>query len=301
MSQGATIRPLQPRAREDVRWLARKSTSVLLANAATLVMLTIGVLPFILPFVWMFETAVKPKDQILVYPPVWIPRELHWENFYQAWFGSVPFTRFLVNTAIITGANIVGQTLSAAVVAFGFARMTFYGRNFLFVVLLGTMMVPPQVTLIPLFVIFKEIGWIDTFLPLIVPGFLGGGAFFIFLLRQFFLTIPDELEDAARIDGASSVQIFTRIFLPLSKSALTAVVIFSFIHHWNDFFGPLIYLTSKESKTLSLGLAMFKDLYTINWNLSMAAAFLVLLPCVIVFFVAQRYFVEGIVMTGLKG
>ena len=294
-------RSLKAPASDNVSWFARKSTSELATKTVCMLLLILGVLPFLLPFVWQFETAVKPRDQILVYPPQWIPREWHWENFYIAWFGSVPFTRFLLNTSIITAANIIGQTLSAAAVAFGFARITFAGRNFLFVVLLGTMMVPPQVTQIPLFVIFKEIGWINTFLPLIVPAFFGGGAFFIFLLRQFFLTIPDELEDAARIDGASSIDIFLRIFVPLSKSALTVVVVFSYITHWNDFFGPLIYLTSKETKTLALGLAMFKDLYTINYNLSMAAAFLVMLPCVIVFFVAQRFFVEGIVMSGLKG
>jgi multiple sugar transport system permease protein len=196
---------------------------------------------------------------------------------------------------------VVGQTLSAASVAFAFARMRFPGRDALFLLVLSTMMLPPQVTMIPTFVLWTIPGWIDSLKPLIVPAFFGGGAFFIFLLRQFFLTIPQELEDAARIDGCGSFGVFRHVVLPLSKPALTTVALFSFIGHWNDFLGPLIYTQSIEKKTLAVGLTAFQSLHGTEYHLLMAASVAVLLPILIIFFLAQRYFVEGIVTTGVKG
>ncbi len=211
------------------------------------------------------------------------------------------FAFFLKNTLTITILCILGQLMSASLVAFGFARLRFPGRNVLFVMVLSTMMLPGQVTMIPSFILFAKLKWVDTLRPLIVPAFFGGGAFFIFLLRQFFLGIPGELEDAARIDGCTTFGIYRNVMLPLSKPALATVAVFSFMSHWNDFMGPLIYTQSMQNKTLALGLYSFKTLYGTEFHLMMAASIVVLLPVLAIFFMAQKYFVKGIVMSGLKG
>ncbi len=298
--------------------LSKSSTSVVLADRSDLaarrsraIRRTVGIAAlyaaliglsylFLLPFLFMISTAFKPPGQLFQIPFTFIPNPPRPQNFTDA-MGQIPFWRFALNTAIITGTTLVGETIVSAVVAFGFARLRFIGRDFWFIVVLATMMLPSQVTLIPLFILFKQLGWLDTFLPLIVPAILGGAPFYIFLLRQFFLSIPRDLEDAARIDGASTMGILLRIFLPLSKPAIASVVIFSFMFHWNDFFTPLIFLSSTNNKTLALGIALFQGQFQDSWNLMMAIASLVLAPCVFVFLVAQRYFVEGITMTGLKG
>lgn len=220
---------------------------------------------------------------------------------YLEFYQRLPFWAFLGNTLKITGLCIIGQLLSASMVAFGFARLRFPGKNALFVMVLATMMLPGQVTMIPSFILFAKLRWIDTLRPLIVPSFFGGGAFFIFLLRQFFLSIPGELEDAARIDGCSTFGIYRNVILPLSKPALATVAVFSFMAHWNDFMGPLIYTQSMENKTLALGLYSFKTLYGTEYHLMMAASLIVLLPVLAVFFSAQKYFVQGIIMSGIKG
>ncbi len=225
---------------------------------------------------------------------------LVWGNYATA-LTVLPFATFLKNTLTITLLCIIGQTLSASLVAFGFARMKFPGREVIFIMVLSTMMLPAQVTMIPNFIIYVKLRWIDTLRPLIVPAFFGGGAFFIFLLRQFFLTIPSELEDAARIDGCSPLGIYRNVALPLSKPALATVAVFAFMTHWNDFMGPLIYTQSMEKKTLALGLYSFKGLHGTEYHLMMAAAIAVLLPVLIIFFSAQKYFVQGIVMSGIKG
>lgn len=254
---------------------------------------------FLLPFFWMVTTALKTDPEVMVYPFQWIPANPQWGNFWRGWT-AYPFDVFLRNTVTILIFSLVGELLSAALVAYGFARIRFRGREALFMVLLGTMMVPPQVTLIPTFILFKQLNWLDTLYPLIVPGWFAP-PFYVFLLRQFFLTIPTELEDAARVDGASSLMIWWRMILPLSVPALVSVFIFSFLYHWNDFFGPLIYLSSKENKTLALGLSLFKDEYRTNWTLQMAVASVISLPPLALFFALQRYFVQGIALTGLKG
>lgn len=253
-----------------------------------------------LPFLWMISSSLKAEEEVYALPIHWLPRPAHWDNYVKA-LTIMPFHRYLWNTVLITFWNIVGTTLSCSLVAYGFARFRFRGGRGLFVLLLSTMMLPAQVTMIPRFMLFRGLGWIDTFKPLVVPSFFGN-AFFIFLLRQFFLTIPRELEDAARIDGCSSWGIYWRIMLPLSKLALATVVIFTFMGSWNDFMGPLIYLNSMENRTLTLALNAFKDLYgNVQVNLLMAASLVVLLPCLILFFLAQRYFIRGIVVTGVKG
>ena len=278
----------------------RRAAVHALGVAATYAALLAFSVLFLLPFAFMVSTALKPGDQIYALPFTLIPHPPQPRNFVDA-VGSIPFGTFALNTATITGINLVGETLTSAVVAYGFARLRFVGRDAWFVVVLATMMLPQQVTLIPLFILYKQLGWLDTFLPLVVPPVLGGAPFYIFLLRQFFMGVPRDFEDAARIDGATSWGILWRIVMPLSKPALASVVIFAFMFHWNDFFHPLIFLSSTEKKTLSLGLALFKGEFNNSWNWMMAAATLVLLPCVVVFFAAQRYFVEGITMSGLKG
>ena len=281
--------------------LARKSVRHAIGLSLTLFFLIGASVFFVAPFYWLFLTAVKPKDQLFTLPLVWWPREFIWRNFYDIWVVKAPFTLYLMNTIKLTAVNIVGRVLSAAIVGYGFAKGRFWGKDGWFVVLLATMMIPPQVTLIPLFIIFRNLGWLDTYLPLTVPAFFGGGAYYVFLLRQFFLTIPNELEEAARIDGASTLRIFFSIYLPLSVPAVTAVVVFTFMQQWNNFFGPLIYLNRRANWTLTLGLAALQDPNYVDYNQRMAGAFLISLPCVIVFFLAQSYFTEGVVMTGIKG
>ncbi|MBI2941849.1 MAG: carbohydrate ABC transporter permease [Chloroflexi bacterium] len=255
---------------------------------------------FLTPLVWMLSTALKANEQLGAWPPVWIPNPIQWDNFSRAWT-SAPFGLYLQNTLTITLLALVGQVVSASAVAYGFARLRFPGRDALFVVVLATMMLPGVVTLIPTYILFKTLGWLDTFAPLIVPAYFGGGAFFIFMLRQFFKTIPMELSEAAKIDGASNFRIYVQIVLPLSKPALATVAIFSFMAHWNDFMGPLIYLNSPERYTLTLGLQRFMQVYRTDFQQLMAISFLMTLPVITIFFLAQQYFVQGVVMSGLKG
>lgn len=239
----------------------------------------------------------------------WVPnasvrldRHVHfrWENYPEAW-SSEPFMLYTLNTLVITTLGIIGQALTASLVAFGFARLEWPGRQFLFILVLATMMLPAEVTMIPSFLIFRQLGWIDTFLPLIAPSFLGGGAFSIFLFRQFFLTLPRELDDAARVDGCGSFGIYLYILMPLCKPILATIAVFSFVAHWNDFLTPLIYLNSSDKFTLAVGLRFFQGDYGADMHLLMAASTLALLPVLVVFFLGQKYFVRSIVMSGVKG
>jgi multiple sugar transport system permease protein len=274
----------------------------LLYQTAMQVMLVACSVVMLIPFVWLLSTSLKIRGTEFTFPPVWIPRPAVWKNYYTAFFDSgLPFPRFLLNTAIITGASMVGTLFSASLAGFGFARMRFPGRDKLFLLVLSTLMLPEIVTQIPSYLLFRLFGWIDTFLPLIVPTFLGGSAFNIFLFRQFFMSIPYELDEAARIDGASTLQIYLRVILPLSKPVLSTVAIFTFLGSWNSFMGPLIYLNSLENMTLAVGLRAFQGLRGTEWNLMMAAAAIMMIPVLIVFFVAQRYFIQGIVTTGFGG
>lgn len=264
------------------------------------VMLCFGAALFSIPFLWTVSTALKTNEQVFAVPPQWVPNPVQWENFRRAWT-ELPFLTFVINTVVITIVSVIGQVISASLVAYGFARFKFRGRNALFYLMLSTMMLPSQVTMIPVFLLWRELHLIDTFAPLIVPAFFGGGAFTIFLLRQFFLTVPRELDEAAMLDGASPFGIWWRILLPLSRPALITVVLFSFLGHWDDFMGPLIYLNSMEKYTVSIGLRMFQDMFGTQLELLMAASLIHILPTIVLFFVAQRYFIKGIALTGLKG
>jgi multiple sugar transport system permease protein len=254
----------------------------------------------ILPLLWMISTSLKSGDIIFQIPPKWLPDSFHWENYRRA-VTDIPFFLYLKNTVIITGFRVFAEVFVSALVAYGFARFDFPGKNILFMILLSTIMLPGEITLIPVFIMFDKLGWINTFKPLIVPAFFGGQAVFVFLLRQFFLTIPRELEEAALIDGATRFQIFYKIFLPLSKPALITIGLFSFQGSWNDLLGPLMYLNDSNKFTLQLGLAMFNGMTKVEWGPLMAASILVLLPTLILFFAMQKYFVEGITVTGIKG
>ncbi len=255
---------------------------------------------FIVPFLWVVTTSLKGNEQIFVVPPEWIPKQFHFENYAKI-FERMPFLQYLRNSLFVTGLTIVGTVFSSSLVAYAFACLRWPGRNALFIVILVTMMLPMQVTMIPVFVLFKELGWLNSFKPLIVPAFFGGGAFNIFLLRQFFLGIPKELADAARIDGCSEFRIYWNIMLPLAKPALATVAILTFMFSWNDFLGPLIYLSDATKGTLALGLSMFVGRYATEWALLMAASVLMMIPMILLFFFFQRYFIQGFTMSGIKG
>jgi len=254
---------------------------------------------FLLPFAWLLSTSLKSDPEIFVFPPIWIPRPALWRNYVEA-LRYIHFLTYLRNTTYVCTLVVVGTILSSSLVAYSFSRLRFPGRDLLFLVALATMMVPFQVTLIPLVILFERMGWIGSFRPLWVPAFLGS-AFFIFLLRQFFLTIPQELSDAARIDGAGELDIYWRVILPLAKPALATVVLFAFMGSWNDFLGPLIFLSDESSYTLALGLQQFQSQHESQWAYLMAASAVISLPIILLFFFTQRTFIRGIALTGLKG
>lgn len=261
------------------------------------VLVALGAL-FSAPVVWMLSSSLHRLADVFAQPYQWIPEIWQWDNYVRA-VTILPVGRFLVNTIAITVPVMIATVLSSALVAYGFARFRFPGRDWLFSLCLGTMMLPGQVTMIPLYMLFAKLGWVDTYLPLIVPA-LFGSPFYIFLLRQFFLTIPRDSEEAALIDGASPLRIWWSVILPQARPALATVLIFTFIGTWNDFFGPLLYLNSPEKATLTLGLNLMKTQVlgsgVVEWNVLMAASLLVLLPNVILFFFAQRHFISGIPM-----
>ena len=255
---------------------------------------------FLLPWVWMISTSLKNPEELAVYPIIWIPDPIRWDNYLEA-FRRAEFPRFLLNTMLVTIPSVIGSLLSNALVAYGFARIRWPGRDWVFSMVLATLILPGFVTFIPLYLIFKELNWINSYLPLVVPTFLAN-PFFVFLLRQFFMALPEELSDAARVDGASEFRIFSQIILPLARPALATVALFQFIGSWNDYFGPLIYLNDKALYTISLGIANMRASYGFsNFAWIMAATCMSVLPIIILFFFAQRTFIEGIALTGLKG
>jgi multiple sugar transport system permease protein len=261
---------------------------------------------FVLPLLWMLATAVKPVGEAMTSPPTWIPSKFLWGNFGQAVaynskeLGYIPFLVYGRNTLAVTILAVIGSVISNSLVGYSFAKLRWPGRDAFFAVTLATMMVPFPVLMVPMFALFKSLGWVGTFRPLWVPCFMGS-AFSIFLFRQFFRTIPDELSEAARIDGCGELGIYSRIVMPLSRPVVTVVALFTFMWAWNDFLGPLIYLVDQETFTLSLGLQAFQSQHTgTQWNLLMAAACLVILPVIVVFFFAQKVFIRGIATTGFK-
>jgi multiple sugar transport system permease protein len=288
-----TIRPVkETRRRKSASYYVRRGVQYM-------IMLVLSVI-FMVPLVWIVSSSLKTQGQVFAYPPVWIPDPIMWMNYVEA-LQRAPLLQWLFNTAVITAFAIAGNVISSSMVAFGFARLRFPGRGPLFILLLSTIMLPQVVTLVPRFIMFKWWGWLDTFLPMIVPPFFGGGAFNIFLVRQFYLTIPKDFDEAARIDGASNWAIWRLIVAPLSRPVLIAIAIFSFVFHWNDFMNPLIFLFSEKNKTLALGLRAFINPSDASWHISMAASMYLVIPIIILFFVGQRYFIRGVVMTGIQG
>nr|WP_274655036.1 carbohydrate ABC transporter permease [Paenibacillus humicola] len=252
------------------------------------------------PFFWLLRSSLMDNGQIFVFPPEWIPRPFMWSNYPNA-LTSVPFLTFFTNTMMIELFTMSGTMLTSVMAAYSFARLKWNGRSLIFAALLSTMMLPYAVTLIPTFMLWKSLGALDSFVPLTVPSWFGGGAFNIFLLRQFFMTIPKDLDEAAYMDGARPPTVLLHIIVPLSKPALIVVGIFTFIGVWNEFLGPVIYLNSEKHFTLSLGLAAFQGLYNAQWGYLMAASATIVSPIIGLFFLAQRYFIEGITLTGIKG
>jgi multiple sugar transport system permease protein len=252
------------------------------------------------PTLWMLSTALKPDTQVYANPPIWIPDPLRFDNFAKAW-SLAPFTRYAINTSLYAVAVVFGTVLSSSLAAYGFAKLRFPGRNLLFAILLSTMMIPGMVTLIPQYILFSRLQWVGTYLPLVVPSFFAG-AFFTFLLRQFFMGIPNEFSEAARVDGASDLWIWSRVIMPLSKPALATVAIFTFEGAWDSYVGPLLYLNDERLYTLQVGLQYFRTASQVQWQYLMAAALMVMLPVIIVFYSFQKYFVEGASVTGgVKG
>jgi multiple sugar transport system permease protein len=255
---------------------------------------------FALPLIWMLSTSFKTAQQALQLPVVWWPHPFLWSN-YSDLFAALPYFRFFLNTFLYAAITIVGVCVSSSLVAYGFSRLRWPGRDALFYVMLMTLILPFACTLIPLFVMYKNFGWIGGYLPLEVPTFFGSSVFSTFLLRQFFMTIPQTLSDAARIDGANEFYIYTRIILPLAKPAMAAVILFQFVYCWNDYLGPLVYISNQNSYPLSLGLALILGEFTTNWAWVMAGATAATAPIVILFFFTQRTFIQGITLTGTKG
>lgn len=281
-------------------WRTRRGQTAI-SNGIALAIAIVGSVVVMVPFFWMLSTALKKPEEIYMFPPVWVPVPPQFKNFYDA-LTLVPFATYAMNSFIVVGVVLLGTLVSCSFAAYGFARLRAPGRDLIFMILLATMMLPGAVTLVPTYLLFNELGWINSFLPLTVPSFFGN-AFFIFLLRQFYITIPRELEEAARIDGASSYRIWWHIMLPLSKPVLATVAVFSFVGTYNDFFGPLIYLTDDSKRTIAVALSYFQGSPRMGpqRHLLMAAVTASILPSLLLFVAAQRYFVRGIVMTGIKG
>ena len=266
----------------------------------TYVLLVIGGALLMVPFFWMLSTSLKTLAEVQTWPIVWIPSKFIWAN-YPAVFQKTPFARYILNSLVIATGGIIGTLVGSSLAGFGFARLRFPGRNFLFFLNLTTLMLPAWVVIVPHFMMFSAVGWLDTYLPFIVPAFFGN-AFYIFLFRQWFMGVPGELEDAARIDGCSTFRIFAQIFMPLSKPVIATVSIFAFFYYWNDLLYPLVYLQSQMKFPVSLGLRMFQtaNAGVVDLPKLMAASMMALLPCVVLFFFAQRLFVQGVVMTGVE-
>ena len=268
-------------------------------NTVLYIVIGTGALTMLLPFIWMISSSLMTQAEMFYFPPKWIPKVLRWDNYVKT-IQTMPFIRFTINTIIISVTSTFGMLLVCSISAYTFARMRFPGKPIIFGVLMTTMMIPNQVTMIPVFLIMRWLGWVNSFLPLIVPSFFGG-AFGIFMLRQFHMTIPMELEEAAKLDGCNRLRIIFQIMIPLTKPALATLGVFTFMGKWNDLLGPVIYLYDFNKMTLTVGLAMFRTQYSTVYNLLMCGAVISMLPILAIYVFAQKYFVQGIVMTGIKG
>ena len=260
--------------------------------------LAAGSVVMVLPFLWMISTSLKAPDEIFTYPPVWLPRPPVWENYRQT-VSVMPFGRFYLNSLIVATSVTALQLLTSSLAAFAFARLRFRGREVIFLLYLATLMIPFQVTMIPNFILMRFLGWFDSYQALILPPAFS--AFSTFLMRQFFLGIPRELDDAARLDGASSFRIWWQIILPLSSPVFAALMIFTFLNSWNDFLWPLVITNSLEMRTLPVGLTAFQGQYKVDWHLLMAGSVIATLPVLIVYVIGQKSFVQGITLSGLSG
>ena len=274
---------------------ARTGISRALMWVAVLILCLISLFPFF----WMVRSSLMTKTEIFGTPMKWWPKEIQWQNYSQA-LTQVPFNRYFMNSLFLVAVNILGKLLSSSLVAFGFARIEFRGKKIWFALVIATMMIPWSVLLIPQFMLWNMLGLYNTYVPLTLPAFFLDG-FYIFLLRQFFSTLPRDYDEAAILDGASYFTIYARIIMPLCRPALLTVCVFTFMNTWNDFIGPMIYLKDPKMSTVSLGLQMFISQYTTEWHLMMAAATVAVVPMIVMFFFAQRYFIEGMTFSGIKG
>ena len=254
----------------------------------------------LLPFYWMIRSSLMDMSQIFAMPPIWIPDPIKFSNYKEA-LNMIPFLQYFFNTAFIVVLSVAGTVITSSLCAYSFSRINWIGRDKVFGILLTAMMIPFAVTLIPTFIGWQKLGMVNTYAPLIVPAWFGGGVFNVFLLRQFFMTIPKELDESVMVDGGNHFTIYSKIIIPLSKPSLIVVGLFAFMGAWNDFLGPLVYLNDSDKFTLSLGLMQFQGMYTAQWQYMMAASAVVIIPSVIIFFLGQDYFIEGIAMTGMKG
>ncbi|MEZ0537841.1 carbohydrate ABC transporter permease [Caldicellulosiruptoraceae bacterium PP1] len=291
MQQGNIIKPKIYQTRQFKESVTKIIVTIILLAGAWVA---------IMPLLWMFFTSVKSMEEIMSYPPTFFPKKFIWRNYIDAW-NSAPFTRYTLNTLFLTTIGVISHVIVNSFIAYGFAKIGFRMKSKLFTLVLSTMMIPGFVTLIPTYILFAKLGWVGTYLPLIVPGFFGS-AYEIFLLRQFFMSLPDEYVEAAKIDGANHFYIWAKLMVPLIKPALLTVGIMTFNGAWNDFLGPLLYVNNEMMYTLQIGLQNFRGTVQTQWHYLMAASVLVLLPVIIIFFVFQKYFIEGMnIQVGVKG
>jgi ABC-type glycerol-3-phosphate transport system permease component len=264
------------------------------------ILMTIIVISFLVPTIWMISSSLKVSTEVFAHPIVWIPKDPQWRNYLKI-FDVLPFAKFTWNTVVVTGFAVLGTIASSVCVAYSFSRLRWPGRDIFFGLMITTMLLPEVVTLVPRFIEFRWFGWIDTFLPLIVPYWFASSTIYVFLVHQFFRGLPKELEEAALIDGANRIQILTRILLPLAKPVLATIAVFALIQHYNSFMEPLIYLNGMDRWTLALGIRAINDSNVKNWELVFSAGTLMLTPVLVLFIIAQRYFVQGIALTGFGG
>lgn len=300
MTESTMTGGMEPKQITEIKQLRlSRRTRRWLGSGVAYIAMTAIALVFMIPLFWMISTSLKARWEVLAWPPQWIPETIHWENYAEA-FAKYPLGRFMLNSAFLVVINIIGQLFAVPLVAYGFARLRFPGKRILFLVLLGTMMLPGHIKLIPLFAIYSRLGWIDTYWPLIVPAFFGS-PFFIFLMVQYMRTIPLDLDDAARIDGASTWGILYKVLMPLCIPPLTIVLVFTFLWTWNEFMHPLIFLNSFEKFPIQVGLSFFRGRYSVEWNLFMAATLVSTLPILVLYFFSQKQLIGGIASVGLKG
>jgi len=279
-------------------WQSRSLRDRIFRFCLHVILIVLGI-TFTVPMFWVFSTSLKTLGEVFIVPIEWLPREPQWRNYVEV-FTLLPLTKFIMNTAKVTALGTVGTVLSSLLVSFGLSRLRWRWREAVFALVLGTMMLPGVVTMVPLFVMFSKVGWVNTHYPLWAPSWFGG-AFYIFLMRQFMLGLPYEIDEAARIDGASTLRILFQVITPMCTSAITAVAIFSFLSHYNNFMGPLLYLSDNSKFTLPLGIYVYQGRFDEYWHLVMAVSVISVLPIFVLFWVGQRYFVQGVQMSGIAG